>query len=162
MNFSIKSNTLSTGLAMFSMFFGAGNVVFPLALGQIAQDSNFFAILGLLISAVCVPFLGLISMTLFDGNYQNFFERIGKVPGFLVMLCILGLIGPFGAIPRCIALSYSTLELYFPGMSLPLFSIASCLIIFAFTAKKNSIGILGYVLTPLLLFSLLFIIVKGL
>ncbi len=163
MSFSLKSNTVSTGLAMFSMFFGAGNVVFPLALGQIAQDSNFFAILGLLISAVCVPFLGLISMTLFDGNYKNFFERIGKIPGFIVMVCILGLIGPFGAIPRCIALSYSTLELYFPGMSLPIFSIVSCLIIYAFTAKKNSIlDVLGYVLTPLLLASLVFIIIKGL
>ena len=61
----------------------------------------------------------LDSMTLFDGNYQKFFERIGKVPGFLVMLCILGLIGPFGAIPRCIALSYSTLELYFPECPFP-------------------------------------------
>ena len=48
-------------------------------------------------------------------------------------------------------------------MSLPIFSIVSCLIIFAFTAKKNSIlDVLGYVLTPLLLFSLVFIIVKGL
>lgn len=163
MNLPIKSNTVSTGLAMFSMFFGAGNVVFPLALGKIAQDSNIYAILGLLISAVLVPFLGLISMTLFDGNYKNFFERIGKVPGFIIMVFILGLIGPFGAIPRCIALSYSTLELYFPGMSLPIFSVFSCLLIFAFTAKKNSIlDVLGYVLTPVLLASLVFIIIKGL
>lgn len=158
-----KSNTIATGLAMFSMFFGAGNVVFPLALGQYAKGNTLFAVLGLLITAVGVPFMGLISMTLFDGNYKNFFERIGKVPGFLVALFMMGLIGPFGALPRCIALSYSTLQLYFPEMSLVGFSIASCLMIFAFTFRKNSIlDVLGYVLTPILLFSLGFIIVKGL
>lgn len=158
-----KSNVIATGLAMFSMFFGAGNVVFPLALGQHSQENTLYAILGLLITAVGVPFLGLISMTLFDGNYKYFFDRIGKVPGFLVALIIMGLIGPFGALPRCIALSYSTLELYFTGMSASFFSILSCLIIFAFTFRKNSIlDVLGYILTPFLLFSLGFITIKGL
>jgi LIVCS family branched-chain amino acid:cation transporter len=163
MDLAKNSHTFSTGLAMFSMFFGAGNVVFPLALGSYAQDNTIFAILGLLITAVGVPFLGLIAMTLFDGNYKHFFDRIGKIPGFLVAVFIMGLIGPFGALPRCIALSYSTLQLYFPEMSASLFSIAACLIIFAFTFKKNSIlDVLGYVLTPILLLSLGFIIIKGL
>lgn len=158
-----KSNTLSTGLAMFSMFFGAGNVVFPLAIGQESQNQTIFAVLGLLITAVGVPFMGLIAMTLFDGNYKHFFDRIGKVPGFLVSLFIMGLIGPLGALPRCIALSFSTLQLYFPEMTASTFSIVACLIIFAFTYKKNSIlDILGYVLTPILLLSLGFIIIKGL
>ena len=156
---------MTTGLAMFSMFFGAGNVVFPLALGVYAQDKNLFAILGMLISAVGVPFTGLIAMTLFNGDYKKFFERIGIVPGFIVAAAIMGLIGPFGAIPRCITLSYSTIKLYLPDMflSLPMFSVVSCLIIFAFTIKRNSIiDVLGYVLTPLLLGSLSIIIVKGL
>jgi len=145
------------------MFFGAGNVVFPLALGQYSRNHTGFAILGLLITAVGVTFTGLIAMILFDGNYKHFFARIGKVPGFLVALVIMGLIGPFGAIPRCIALSYSTLQIYFPDMALPLFSLISCSVIFAFTFKKNSIlDVLGYVLTPILLFSLGFIIAKGL
>lgn len=163
MQHSEKSNTIATGLAMFSMFFGAGNVVFPLALGQYAQDKNFFAILGLLITAVGVPFLGLISMTLFNGNYTKFFERIGRVPGFLVSLAIMGLIGPFGAIPRCITLSFSTMQLYFPDLSLTWFSIISCIAIFFLTIKRNNIlQILGYFLTPLLLGSLAIIIIKGL
>lgn len=157
-----KSNTLATGLAMFAMFFGAGNVVFPLALGQIAQDKNLFAILGMLITAVGVPFLGLIAMTLFDGNYKNFFGRLGNVPGFLVAIVIMGLIGPFGAIPRCIALSYSTAKMFLPGISLEIFSLVSCFVIWAFTFRRNTIlDTLGYVLTPILLLSLGIIIVKG-
>ena len=163
MEIAKKSNTLSTGLAMFSMFFGAGNVVFPLALGQESQNQTIFAVLGLLITAVGVPFMGLIAMTLFDGNYKHFFDRIGKVPGFMVSFFIMGLIGPLGALPRCIALSFSTLQLYFPEMSASMFSIVACLIIFVFTYKKSSIiDILGYVLTPILLISLGFIIIKGL
>ncbi len=159
----IKSATVATGLAMFSMFFGAGNVVFPLALGQIAKDQNFYAILGMLITAVGVPFTGLIAMTLYDGNYEQFFQRIGKIPGFIVSLIIIGLIGSFGALPRCIALSYSTAKIFLPMVSLPIFSAISCLIIWLFTVKRNSIiDTLGYILTPLLIGSLAFIIIKGL
>ena len=148
---------------MFSMFFGAGNVVFPLGLGQYAKDHNFYAILGLLITAVGVPFMGLIAITLFNGDYKKFFERIGTVPGFIVTAIILGLIGPFGAIPRCIVLSYATMKPYLPdAFSLPWFSLISCAIIFIFTINRRSIvDLLGYILTPMLLASLAIIIIKG-
>ncbi len=160
---SKTANTLTTGFAMFAMFFGAGNIVFPLEIGKYAQNQNFYAILGLLITAVGVPFLGLTAMTVFDGNYKSFFERIGKVPGFIVSACIMALIGPFGATPRCITLSHSTMKLFFPSVDLFLFSLVACLIIFAFTIKKNSLlDVLGYYLTPFLLGSLGIIVVKGL
>lgn len=148
---------------MFSMFFGAGNVVFPLALGIYAKDANLYAIMGLLISAVGIPFAGLIAMTLFNGNYQQFFQRIGKVPGFILASLIMAIIGPFGALPRCITLSYATMQIYLPEVSLALFSILSCILIFMLTYKRTAIlEILGYVLTPVLLLSLGIIIVKGL
>lgn len=157
-----KSTIFIAGLAMFSMFFGAGNVVFPLTIGQYAQDKNFFAIAGMLITAIGVPFAGLIGMTLFNGDYKRFFERIGNVPGFLVALIIMGLIGPFGAMPRCIALSYSTIQTFLPGISLPLFSTISCVIIWLFTFKRTTIvDTLGYFLTPVLLGSLAIITIVG-
>ncbi len=160
---SPQSSVITTGLAMFSMFFGAGNVVFPLALGQAAETQNLFAILGFLVTAVGVPFLGLIAMTLFDGNYKRFFDRLGHWPGVVIAFIIMGLIGPFGALPRCIALSHATMSNIFPSLNLPIFSIISCLIIFLFTYKPNNIiEILGKALTPFLLGSLGIIIVKGL
>lgn len=153
---------ITTGFAMFSMFFGAGNVVFPLALGKQAQNQNIYAILGLLITAVAVPFLGLFAMTLYNGDYKTFFSRMGPKAGFIITLAIMGLIGPFGAIPRCIALSYSTSQLFFPSISIELFSAVSCMIIFLFTFRRTSImDILGNILTPFLLISLGIIIVKG-
>lgn len=159
---SKKPSTLATGFAMFSMFFGAGNFVFPMALGQYAKDKNIYTLLGLLITGIGVPFLGLISIILFNGNYKNFFNRIGRIPGFLVVTAIMGLIGPFGAIPRCIALSYATVKLFVPDLSIYLFSAISCVIIFILSIRKNRITeIIGYVLTPFLLITLAIMIIKG-
>lgn len=158
-----SSRVLSTGLAMFSMFFGAGNVVFPLVVGQTAGDQTPYAILGLLLTAVGVPFLGLIAILLFQGQYQTFFARLGKFPGFIVAAAIMLLIGPFGGLPRCIALSHATLQLSWPWLSFGLFSLATCFLIFFCTVKKNHmLGVLGYCLTPLLLLSLTVIVIVGL
>lgn len=163
---ALWSTIASTGFAMFVMFFGAGNIVFPLALGQFAQDKNFFSVIGLLITAVIVPFIGLLGMLLYEGDYNKFFQRIGKVPGFILTLLILGLIGPLAGIPRCITISYSTLESFsfplFSRLNLPTFSLLSCLVIFLFTFRPNRLlSLLGYVLTPALLLSLTFLFVKG-
>ena len=157
---------LSTGLAMFSMFFGAGNIVFPIALGEFARGHQFMGMLGLLITAIFVPFLGLFSILAFEGNYRIFFARIGKVPGFILMLLILGLIGPFGGIPRCITISYSTLHAFginsLAGINLFSFSALCCIVIFIFTYQPNKVlPLLGKVLTPLLLICLGCIVVKG-
>ncbi len=158
-----KTETLATGLAMFSMFFGAGNVIFPLAVGQYAGDKSLIAMAGLIISAVMIPFAGMIATILFNGDYKKFFERLGPVPGFILALLIMTLLGPLGSTPRCIALSYATLKLSFPGLSPILFSLGSCLFILFFTYRKNRwMSLLGYVLTPMLLTALGIIIVKGL
>ncbi len=158
-----KSEALSIGLAMFSMFFGAGNIIYPLAVGQYAGDKNLFAMLGLIITAAIMPIAGVIAMILFDGNYRQFFGRLGRLPGFLVALTIISLLGPLGSTPRCIALAYTTLKGSFLDMPFYLFSALSCGIIFLFTAKKKHIlGLLGWILTPALLAALIIIIAIGL
>jgi len=158
---------LPVGLAIFAMFFGAGNIVFPLALGQFTQDKTIYGILGLIITAVLVPLIGLLAMMLFTGDYAAFFRRIGKIPGFFVTVSILGLIGPFGGIPRCITISFSTLDAFgfqpIKWINLLIFSIFSCVLLFLFTYKPRRIlALLGYLLTPLLLLSLALIVGKGL
>jgi len=154
---------LTIGLAMFAMFFGAGNLIFPLGIGQIAQDKNFAAMAGLLFSAALMPFAGVFAMILFDGNYREFFYRIGRTPGFLLALVIISLLGPLGSTPRCIALTYSTIKSTFPDLSSTWFSAGACVLLFISTLKpKRIIGILGKVLTPLLLISLGSIVILGL
>ncbi len=157
------SKTVTTGLAMFSMFFGAGNIVFPLVVGQHAQSHTSLAIFGLLLTAILVPFTGLLAMLLYDGDPKAFFSKMGRLPGAFVATCILGLIGPFGGMPRCIGLAYSTLQTTFPSLTLPIFSLGSCLLIFVCTYRRRRIvDILGQVLTPLLLICLTAIAVLGL
>jgi branched-chain amino acid:cation transporter, LIVCS family len=158
----INFEALSVGLAMFSMFFGAGNVIFPLAIGQHAGDKNLFAILGLIITAVIMPFAGVFAMILYDGNHRHFFYRLGKIPGFLLALMVITLLGPLGSTPRCIALTYSTLKSSFPMISPVIFSAVACTVIFIFTVRRNRIlDLLGYLLTPLLLTALAVIVFLG-
>jgi LIVCS family branched-chain amino acid:cation transporter len=160
---SLHLKTVATGLAMFSMFFGAGNVIFPLVIGHYAQDKTFFAILGLLITAVLVPFGGLFAMLLFEGDHKRYFAVLGKFPGFLIALFIITLLGPLGSLPRCIALASSTVRMSVGDFSPVAFNALACGLIFFFTYQKRYImEWLGYILTPLLLGSLAYIITKGL
>lgn len=162
MKFNIRSNTLTTGLALFSMFFGAGNTTFPLALGAFAKDKIATGFFAFNLTAVLIPLLAVTTLTLFDGSYHRFFQRIGKLPGFLIIVFLMALIGPFGAIPRIIALSYSTFKLIVPNLNLDFFKIVSCLLFFGLTYKRSRIlDILGYVLTPVLLVTLGMITIKG-
>lgn len=159
---SLKFRVFSAGLAMFSMFFGAGNVVFPLLIGQVAKQQTCYAIIGFILTAVCVPFLGLSAILFFAGDYRAFFSRLGLKGGMLVTAFIMLLIGPLGALPRCIALSYSTLQISFPGLSVHIFALIACGLIYLCTYRKSAIvDTLGWGLTPLLLLNLLIIVVAG-
>lgn len=159
----LKSDSISLGLAMFAMFFGAGNIIYPLVIGQHAGDKNFFAISGLVLTAAVMPMFGLIAMILFDGDYRRFFGRLGSIPGFLLALLTISLLGPLGSTPRCIALAYTTIKSSFLDISTVLFSAIACSVIFLFTVKQKYIlSLLAWVLTPLLLSSLIIIIFLGL
>lgn len=158
----IKPKAFSVGLAMFSMFFGAGNIIYPLAIGQYAGDKNIFAMLGLIITAAIMPAAGVVAMILFEGDYRAFFGRLGRIPGFLLALTTISLLGPLGSTPRCIALSYTTLKGSFLTLSSTEFSALASILVFLFTVKKKHLlSLLGWVLTPFLLLSLLLIIAVG-
>ena len=158
-----KTRWFFSGLAMFSMFFGAGNIIFPLMIGQIAQGSVVYALLGLFLTAILIPFAGLIAMTLDQGDYKLFFSKMGRIPGNILIWMILGLIGPFGGIPRCISLTYATFSVYFPNLKLIVFAgLFAGILFFATVKKRRIIDLLGYLFTPVLLFFLFVIVFKGL
>jgi LIVCS family branched-chain amino acid:cation transporter len=162
MNTLKKLDCLAFGLAIFAMFFGAGNIIFPLALGQIALDKTPWGLSGFLLTAVAMPFVGLLAMFRYRGKIKLFFSRFGKIPGLVIATLVISLLGPFGATPRCIALMHSTLSLSFSGLSLILFSISTCVLIFLFSYRENRlIKLLGYILSPLMIALLILIIIKG-
>lgn len=162
MNTLRKFDCIAFGLAIFAMFFGAGNIIFPLALGQIALDKTPWGLSGFLLTAVAMPFIGLLAMFRHQGKIRLFFSRFGKIPGLAIATLVISLLGPFGAAPRCIALMHSTLSLTFPGLPLMLFSLSTCGLIFLFSFRENRlVNLLGYILSPLMIVLLTLVIIKG-
>lgn len=163
MSQSKRSGVVVAGLALFSMFFGAGDLIWPLILGGSSGQQNVFAMAGLLITGVSLPLLGLIAMMLFKGDYRAFFGRIGKIPALILIFIVQIILGPIGSIPRLFTLSFATLKPYLSeSLSFISFSIVASLLVLAFTLRpQRMIGVLGLILTPILLLSLLAILILG-
>lgn len=150
------------GLALFAMFFGSGNLIFPLSVGQLAQNQYGYGMLGFLLTGVLVPFLGVVTMVLFEGDYTKFFGCLGKKLGFLFTFILLTVWIPLGSGPRCITLCYANVKPYLSEPTLWVFSLVYCVLLFLVTYKKNrAFDLLGYVLTPILLTCLGITIFRG-
>ena len=94
---------------LFGMFFGAGNLIFPVHLGQMAGRNVLPAMIGFIITAVGIPIFGVaaIGATHSDG-LQTLSSKVGKGYG-VFFTCLLYLtIGPLFAIPRCATTSFTT------------------------------------------------------
>jgi LIVCS family branched-chain amino acid:cation transporter len=156
---------ITTGLALFAMFFGAGNILFPLYLGANAGQNIGVTTLGFLIAGVGVPFLGLIAASLFDGNYHAFFARLGKIPGFLMITFLMIIIGPLAALPRTEVTTFYALQPYLPNFlnHNALFSLIYCGIVFVLAYREAKIvDILGLFLSPVKIISFTALIILGL
>lgn len=107
MNSFKKSELLTIGFMMFSIFFGAGNLIFPPALGQAASTSTPLAMLGFLTTGVGLPLLGITAIALQGGRYLELINS-RMYPWFATaLLVVLYLcIGPVFAVPRTGAVSF--------------------------------------------------------
>lgn len=158
-----NNHVITAGLALFSMFFGAGDLIWPLILGGETGQHSMLAVLGFVITGSSLPLIGLIAVMLFRGNLTEFFSRLGRFFGPVTVLIVMCILGPFGSLPRLFTLAHASLMPYIPKMSLLLFSCFAALLVFAFTIKKRRIvEILGLYLTPIFLLSIGSIVVLGL
>ena len=159
-----KSTVVIAGLAVFSMFFGAGNLMYPIKTGIASGHCFFIGMLGFILTAVLLPVMGLIGIVLFNGDYRVFFERIGYIPGNALIGFCMGIIGPFIAMSRIVTLSYTMLAPFLPDfLTLYIFSALFCLCTYLATYRENKIiDLLGNVISPALLISLGIILAKGL
>ncbi len=126
-----KDYTLISSM-LFGMFFGAGNLIFPLILGAKAGKDMPLALLGMLVSAVGFPLLGIISMGI--SKSEGLLDMAGRVSkGFAYFFtCALYLtIGPFFAIPRCGATSFAVGFAPLSGEHRALFQLIFTLLFFA-------------------------------
>ena len=107
MNRLKKKDLLTLGFMMFSVFFGAGNLIFPPALGQAAGTNTLPAMLGFMTTGVGLPFLGIMAIALAGGEYVQLLKR-RTFPWFATALLVILylIIGPLFAMPRTGAVSF--------------------------------------------------------
>jgi len=150
------------GLAIFSMLFGAGNIMLAINVGMRAGFHFTWANFSFILTSVIMPIAGLIAVVLFNGDYNEYFNRLGKIPGQALIFLIMLIIGPLNVIPRIITLSHTMLEQFLPNNSLAPFAIAFLLLTFLATVKESKvISLLGRIISPTLIIALLVIIVVG-
>lgn len=150
------------GFALFSMFFGAGNVVFPPYLGLESGKEWFIGFLCYYLADIGLALLALFAIQ-FRGGTDGLTRRIGRIPSKLLMSAIVLCIGPMLAIPRTAATTYemSVMPLA-SGVSPVLFSVLFFLLILLLCLRESAVvDIVGKILTPLLLAGLLILIVRG-
>ena len=155
-------NILIVGFALFSMLFGAGNVIFPPYLGLGCGDRWLQGFIYYYAADI-----GLALVCLFAiqrcGGHRAITKHLGSVPSELLICVIILCIGPMLGIPRTAASTFemSILPL-FPGANAILFSVCFFALIAVLCMKESAVvDIIGKLLTPLLLAGLLILIVKG-
>lgn len=155
-----------TGLMLFSLFFGAGNLIFPPLLGLEAGNHFPPAMIGFLLTGVFLPFMAVMAVATVDGGLVSIGSRVGKAFGIIFAIIIYLSIGAFYGIPRAASVAYELgfQQIFYSEnrMVLILFSI----VFFAATYyiclnPKKIVQRVGEFLTPILLVTLAILFVRA-
>ena len=162
--------TVLLAITLFGMFFGAGNLIFPVHLGQLAGSNVVVATIGFVITGVTIPILAVasIGMTHSNGLQRMCEKKVGKSFAYFFTTLLYLTIGPFFAIPRCCTTAFTT------GVY-PLFSSINektCLLVFSliffalvlfFSLRPTEIMTwVGKIITPIFLIFFTILLVSAL
>ena len=155
-------DSLVIGFALFSMFFGAGNVIFPPYLGLESGPHWVAGFVSYFIADIGLALLSMFAIVR-QGTPGRITAPIGKVPSTILMCAVVLCIGPMLAIPRTAATTFETsLQPLLPGVSPVVFSIVFFLVVFLLCVRETAVvDIVGKILTPALLAGLLVLIIVG-
>lgn len=163
--------TLLISVTLFGMFFGAGNLIFPVHLGQMAGQNTLPATIGFIITAVGLPVLGVaaIGNTHSEGLHDLACNKIGRKYGYFFTCLLYLTIGPLFAIPRCATTSFTTGVAPMIGDAanspMPLFVFSLCFFIpvLFFSLRPSKITVwVGKVITPVFLIFLAILVFAAL
>ena len=154
---------------LFGLFFGAGNLIFPVHMGQMAGANSVAAILGFVVTAVGLPLLAIVSMALSRSeSLAQLAGRVGKHYG-VFFTCLLYLtIGPCFAIPRCASTSFTVGLAPLVGedqqaLALLIFSTLFFALVLWFSLRPSGIlTYVGKVINPVFLVFLLLLVAASL
>ena len=156
-----RKETVFVASMLFGMFFGAGNLIFPVSMGQLAGRSMWQAAAGFLITGVGLPLLGVAALGVSrEDGLLGLSSRVGRRYGKFFTCALYLTIGPFFAIPRCATVSYTVgVERVLPegvhAAALAVFSLLFFAAVLFFSLRPGEILTwIGKVLNPLFLFFL--------
>lgn len=160
-----KKDLLFIGLMLFSLFFGAGNLIFPPSMGEAAGDKTWLVLLGFFITAVGFPVLGVIAVAK-SGGLTNLAKRVNPIFATIFTILIYLSIGPGLGIPRAGSLPFEmAVAPYLPEhFSLKIALFIYTLIFFAISywlamSPSKLVDRMGKVLTPALLLLILVMVI---
>lgn len=158
-----SKDSLIIGLALFAMFFGAGNLIFPPYLGLLVGDKGAAAAAGFLIAGVGLPLLGILACGKMGGTFIQMTEKVGPRFSLITTSCLILAIGPMLAIPRVAATTYElAVQPHLPWVSPIVAAAIFFAIAVAFVLRPRTIvDNVGKILTPGLLVLLAVIIFKA-
>lgn len=154
---------ITAGFAVFSMFFGSGNLVFPIEVGTQSLGAYVLGIWGILISGIGMPILGMVSILVCGGDTRAYMQRLGTLPALVLMLTMLALMGPFGVGARCLQVAHGGVALVWPQVPFLPFAVVfgGLATLFAYRRRYVIEGI-GRVLSPVLLIGIGLLFARGL
>ena len=155
-------DSLVIGAALFAMFFGAGNMIFPPYLGFKAGTQWLSGFLGYYIADIGLAIVAILAQ-IKTGGYKGIFAPLGNVARTVIMLSIVLCIGPLISIPRTAATTFElSVQPVVDSVSLPIFCVLFFAVVLVMSINKSAVvDVIGKVLTPVLFLGLLFLIIKG-
>jgi len=157
-----SKQTFITAFALFSLFFGAGNLILPPFLGYNAGENWFWVTLGFASSAVIIPILAIYGHARIQGTMLDFSKAVS--PGFAMFYSVaVYIISISLPSPRTASVAYEmAIEPYFNMDSLWLSCLYFALVLVFVLNRTRILSIIGKFLTPLIILILLTIIGIGL
>lgn len=156
------------GTMLFGMFFGAGNLIFPIQLGQLSGTHFWPALIGFLVTAIGLPFMGILAIGLSGSNgLRDLGSRVHPLFGLVFSLALYLTIGPFFAIPRTATVPFTVgIEPYVSSnhttLMLALFSLVFFAIVYYLSLNPAKImDYIGKYLTPAFLVFLFILIITS-
>lgn len=157
------NDVIVTGFALFAMFFGAGNVIFPPYLGMTSGTEWVTGFLCFIFIDVILSCVGIFTMVYGGGSITALENVVGKVPGMVLNVASILCTGVLIAPPRTAATTYEmSIAPFTDKISLFVFSIIFFAIVFIFTIRPTRfVDIIGKFLTPVLIICTFVLIIAG-
>ncbi|SFK56147.1 branched-chain amino acid:cation transporter, LIVCS family [Halobacillus dabanensis] len=156
-------DTIFVGFTLFALFFGAGNLIYPVSLGIESGTSYIPAIIGFVITGVGLPIITVAAISLVRNGAVQLAGRVHPMFGLLFTAMVYLVIGPFFAIPRAANVAFETgIAPFTNGKSMALFIFTVLFFLFVYWVSRNPsklVDRVGQILTPVLFIAILALVI---